>query len=530
MPIDLGLLGTEDEGGNIDLVLSWQALRRSHCRDRASSSAADQDQEPLFRIQLWDLERRHVLKSLEQHRHRLRESQRLLSPIAAASDTDRAAAKAQIRKLQKETLPELESQLSRLTNQVDEALWRVGNEVDTAIMRDSSKSSIETPETPDHESVIDPLFCLRGYEMLGKMTILTGAGAILSRSLTDAIIECLSFELVRLAGSLPEDPSNIHLLFGCGRQNRIPICSVCRERTIAESRPVCFEAPSVGLLSMRHQNKTYWDRQLPLGITCTTLCSSTFDPRERARIDTFKKSKRKRPWFQNTHDDRVEVFVLAGNTMAEAREVQLMLANKICSFFLSLLGETSSSLVRLRTLSPDELLLAEASRVLIQGFLPSLNRCVTLGYVSNFTDFISRGIKTKCGDNGFVYTIHGVACSVPESIEWVLQNNVTEHQNELGVALAPLLAKGFWVEGMNEGAHLFLPFQQRVRHGKEGRGGKLFVEELSKSGEPRVLHNSRERDTPLTGKPFALDRPPNRTEIIGESLACPYDFLPLVSR
>ena len=173
--------------------------------------------------------------------------------------------------------------------------------------------------------------------------------------------------------------------------------------------------------SLLHQGKTYWDRQLLVGHVVTTTSSSSLllDKRELARVDSFKRDK-KRSWFQQTTGERIEVFCLTGNTLGESNAMQLRMANAIVDFYQSLLvADNDEPRLRIRTATPPQLLPCEASRVIIEGSMAK--NLVTLGYVSNMTDYSTRGCKTKVGGSlGFCHMVHGVVCGIPETLEWML--------------------------------------------------------------------------------------------------------------
>ena len=79
----------------------------------------------------------------------------------------------------------------------------------------------------------------------------------------------------------------------------------------------------------------------------------------------------------------------------------------------------------------------EASRIIIEGYLPSINDYIELGHVSNFTDYISRSLNTKFGGGSnlkgihgnirhieYVHSIYGIFAPFSTSIAWMLENNL----------------------------------------------------------------------------------------------------------
>jgi hypothetical protein len=230
--------------------------------------------------------------------------------------------------------------------------------------------------------------------------------------------------------------------------------------------------------------------------------------------------------------ERIEVFCLTGNTLSESNAMQLRMTNVIVGFYQSLIvADSDESPIRIRTATPPQLLPCEASRIIIEGSME--NKLVTLGYASNMTDYSTRGCKTKIGGSqGFCYSVHGVVCSIPETLEWMLGQNVTEDSKELGVAIPSQLSVSLQEQlgkTLSDGV-LFLPFLRRVHHDKDG---KVTRTELSSASTPRIMQARGKLETHPVGisKPrktaFVRKGPATTQDIADERMSCPFDFLPI---
>jgi hypothetical protein len=500
---------------------------RYDCDATETSDENDSSTSLLEGIQKQDAERRMLLRELSSSRSRLNFLQRSLS-----LSNEKEREKKEANHLKQQIIPTLEQTLKQITNNLEKSLPRVANCVVTLDVEQLTKSkhAKKSPvKSKCNELVINPLYCLCGYETISGVTILTGTGAALAHSLSNYAIHFLrqdqtfgSFPRAILPESVSVESCTAHSVMGC----RASACSIC------DGNDSKIIAPSFVAASLLHQDKTYWDRQLPVGHVVTTTSSAfPLDERELARVDSFKRGKRKR-WFQQTLGERVEMLGLTGNTWGESSAMQLRMASIIVDFYQSLLVScTDEPPIRIRTAAPPELLPCEASRVIIEGVLEE--KLVTLGYVSNMTDFSTRGAKTKIGGSlGFCHAVHGVVCSIPETLEWMLAQNVTQDTNELGIVTpAPLSVSLQEQLGMTplDGV-LFLPFHRRVHHGKNG---KVTRTELNSVSKPRIIHagGRQETNSISTTKSrkatFVREGLATSKDIADERMSCPFDFLPI---
>lgn len=147
--------------------------------------------------------------------------------------------------------------------------------------------------------------------------------------------------------------------------------------------------------------------------------------------------------------------------------------------------------------------------MIIEGYLPSKKEYICLGYVSNYTDFISRGLKIKCGGGGgpveFAHLIHGKVCdfnvlnwmldhniaSVPPSV--MTQNNIimdlkkTSHLEGIIIpkSIVQFIPPLHLDDRTSSGSRLFLPFQREIVRGK---AGKITTKEIRGIPEQVWLH------------------------------------------
>jgi len=524
MPIDIGLLRSKEEGGNLEQVWQWQILRYG---DKANH-------ELLTSIQTMDVERRRLLRQVTDTRKQLHILQQSIK-----NSNDKQKVKAEMRQLKQQVIPDMERDLERATKQLDKTLPQVPNCVVELYIDESPCLSQGATDTflfnqKPEETVVDPLYCLQGYDTLPGCTVLTGTGAALARSLSNyALLFCRnhtmlsSFSSVILPPSIEMESATAHSIMGCSLSD----CLLCASSTSSVLVPPWVAA------SLLHEETKYFDQEIPVGqVITTTLCSGVaIDEREVARLQTFQSMQK--TWVQQCLGDRIELFCLTGNTISESNVMQREMVDSIVEFYQSLLlvhHDSSSYEIKLWAVEPPQLLPCEASRVVVQGMLGK--SVVILGYVSNMTDYSTRATKTKIGSSlGYCYAVHGVLCCIPETLEWMLQHNVIDYENEIGIGISPSLS-GMVQEqlGMSpaEGV-LFLPFVRRIHVNK--KNGKVKRTELGNASAPRVIQSSSNpveachttESGRLSRKPFVREGPLTAQDIQDERLSCPYNFLPI---
>ncbi len=359
---------------------------------------------------------------------------------------------------------------------------------------------------------------------------------------------------------------------------------VCGGYSTIESTSTCV--PSNIVSAMVHRNKTFTDRELP-----KTFISSTSFTSEEANIQIGHKK------LSLAHTTkRIEVTLLSACNLGLSTEAQDGMVKNILEFYQSLLttstditnlkaeichleskGCSSSSsnretplLLRARCVIPSELEPNEARRIIIEGFLPSTKSYIYLGHVSNYTDYISRALKIKCGGrNGqpteYAHLIHGTILCCHGALQWCTENNIVsvktggdtppsaggaEKMNtplqRNGILIPPSLKNFMNVDTITQGFSskeysdtlLFIPF---IRELVRRKGGKICSNEFIRGskGHPTWLHSRK--DTTLQHRTDGRNH--NRGNIaetnteqnlklqlpsVKDEAACnPYDFLPL---
>jgi hypothetical protein len=508
MPIGIDLLRPNSEGGSIE------CFYESQCR-RYPEVATGNLRAQLEGLQRRDIERRAQAKDLEHRRNELKIMQRSLAPASEQLLVYKEDVKRQI-KSRKALIQADHDQLQAEDRSIRDELLRVGNLVDSELYCHTGIWDVPLPESDliVTNLVVDPWFCLGGYERVhlegsSPFTAVTGVAVDLARSIATLAISCLKTELfpvVSLPDHLSLPPETVRSLLGY--ETRAPVL---------QNHTTTFLAAS-----MLFQEKIVWDRELPRGCLCLSNNHG----------GTTYASKQK--WFQKVTSEQVVLLGLAGGTLEESRMLQLDVVGRIVSFYSSLLvanhpgfvlqrSRQQSPMVRNRVLAPHQLELSEASRIVVEGFLHG--EYVTLASVSNRTDFCTRALNIRCGGThvAHVHSIDATCCTVYETLEWVMQNNVLckEDTGDLGVGISSNLATL-----LEFSSKVFLPFKRRLEVGRAGR--KPVVKEL-KVNSPCLIGEGRVKvEEEIKAKaPFALERLPNRQEVLAERFMSPYDFLPL---
>lgn len=508
MPIGIDLLRPSSEGGSIESVYE------SQCRRNPEIPIEN------LRARLEDLQRRDIVrrvqaKDLDHKRNELKVIQRSLAPASELHVVDKEDVKRQIKCL-KASIQADHDQLQAEDRSIRDDLLRVGNLVDSELDCNSGEWGAPFPESDllFTNPVVDPWFCLGGYERVplegsSPFTAVTGIAVDLARAITTLASSCLKTDHFPIM-SLPDHLSLPH--------------ETLRSFLGYETREPVLENHNATLLvaSMLFQDKILWDRELPRGCVCLTNNVG----------GTALASKRK--WFQKVTSEQVVLFGLSGSTLEESRKLQLEVVGRIMDFFTSLLvtyhpgfvlqrSRQQSFMVRKRVLAPNKLEPSEASRIVVEGFLHG--EYITLASISNRTDFCTRQLNIRCGGThvAYVHSIDATCCTVYETLEWVLQNNVVckEGTGQLGVGIPSNLASliGF-------GSNVFLPFKRRLEVGRAGR--KPVAKELQPSPPFLISEGDAKVEKDIIAKtPFALERPPNREEVLAERYMSPFDFLPL---
>lgn len=432
----------------------------------------------------------HVLKLQEECAGIWKERNR----IKSLNDGDRKKVK-ELTARHGELQAQLQESLEALPNFVLQEDWR-----DSKTEGEDNFDGEETTST-QKESL---LFALGGYEEFGnRSVVLTDVGASIVRAVDlyadshwkKQLIEQLasSFRQWKLPGVVEMDSKFVYSMMG--RRN------VQIEKTK-------LSAPSwISLLQQQHSGSKYFDRQLPIIhlLSCSSSSESPSlieDDREVIRRRTWCR-KRRRPWHQQLCTDeldRWEILVLTGPLWeADARPIQEKTIQTIIDFFQKL----GDGKVSARVLDAEELLPAEAARVVVEGYCDGETVC--LGYLSAFLDYNANGINLRHGGTQQgLCVLHGALCSVPETVDWMLQQQ-WQQEDTKGVFLPEcLLRKNTSLSSRS------LPLIRRVVTSR--KGGKKIVMPINKAKS--------------TGKSDKV----TADEIRFEAASCPFDFLPFYNR
>lgn len=283
------------------------------------------------------------------------------------------------------------------------------------------------------------------------------------------------------------------------------LCHICYREAIHRATKTLHisESPSVpkiplptyATFSMFHQSQNYSENTLPLRyVSSTPIAKTSFQlpNNENSTINTKPKIK-SFPKFCHSIN-KLNLFALCASDMLVSRQIQHDFVELILDFYESLIcvpkreKKTINPLEQMENISDkiwercksvswrpllraysifpnssEDLNLEpnEASRIIIEGYLPSINGYIQLGHVSNFADFVSRWFKTRfgggnqvklgssvlsnqanystgkvgvthCHSNEYVHTVYGSFCQSDDSLRWMLENNMVYAQGKYG--------------------------------------------------------------------------------------------------
>jgi len=387
-------------------------------------------------------------------------------------------------------------------------------------------------------------------------------------------------QLLQLPPQLPLEHDILHALLGCSKSVQGQCC-ICSSVSMDVSASVA-QAPSwLGFLRMKFADQTVGDKQLPKFIyyscrertqvralaagedTATTM-PSVIDPREEHRRESFPDGSTFKFEASSTQLDVHHILVLTPSTYFDSRCVQKNLADRLLSFYQSLLPAhvvTDSAMVgrvvvRQRVVSPLDLLSAEASRILIEGYLLKQKKSernngsengswIVLGYLSNFSDYPTRACRIKNNQQQFCHVLQGVLCSLPETMRWLTCHGIRPAKNSennegcWNIFLSDFLAQNFPRHYPNP---LVLPQVRALDKTKRGRVQIRTLRTLQTNKMSPICNCTDSNDVSLQ-PPVAKNNEENKprraarivqvaplvkltaTQIQGEALSSPHDFL-----
>lgn len=311
-------------------------------------------------------------------------------------------------------IPILESDLSEVECNLEVAIRLLGNYVDEAPFVCCNDCETNTSKV-DAADLLDPLWCMGGYEQLPKGTVfnspastglasLTGVGVYLARSLVDYATDYFSSSNNNnLECKLAHPPSYLDVdgiagMIG-GNANDL------RARATTDVIPI----PSFIGISMLHQDKAIPERMLPMYYCAISSNSNngTYGLYSRgnenskkrklnANTDIFslargdsKRKSRDIPVYAHSVE-RVDIFVLTTSDIDESRFIQDDLTHRAMSFYRSM-----NIKCRCKVVDPTSLANCESRRIEIQGYMPISGEYIPLGFACNYTDYISRELRSR---------------------------------------------------------------------------------------------------------------------------------------
>lgn len=510
MPLDINMLRTEGEGGMTDRVLDSQCLRSPHVQ-------REKIQEFLSEVRLLECDLRESSNSIDLERYYLRQLQKSLAPNVNTQpilNKDKAMEKI---KQHKEIIRFESKKISERGKNLRYKVFQIGNLVDAEVTSFQNLHEKEASSTLDVQLCTDPVFCLGGYEKIqveGSLTFTSTMGIF--EELRQAFISYAISKLKKANYTLIECPNCIEVskeiglsALGCG----------FKKDSSRDEETTAYTLPSFATALMLQKGKVYFDKELPQGQLYLSMNQQLLDSREEQRISSLKHTKRK--WYKEMKTQQIGLLGLTVCTLEESRRVQIEMVDQILELYSTLLVDEKQrdvthprnlSMVRKRSALPCELEPFEASRIVIEGFL--LGEFITLGFVSNCTDYISRAFDIRCGGANveFVHSIHATIGGVNETLEWLVQNNVVKENKISGVLIPFDLATS-----MDNESEVFVPFRRCIKRGSR----KTIIEELQRA-PPAIICNKKSKSC----LSYCNNREPSKAEINGERLMSRVNFLP----
>ena len=597
MPIDVRLLRSPD---NVDQIVGWQLLRSGEVSESSSAgllshnssritAKIDDDSNPtssntgvatVKRAVQVDLDFRQAQTSLNKYKSSCRQQRKKPDP---------------------RILQSLQEECDKLGTALNQLLFKIANAVDEHMM----PTRVSLPaKVVIHKSKIGGFFQnpyrrlveFGAWEIVGdiQQIILKGGAAAatndnnsisflcwagLGSDWAHAIACCLkshliplhqalqtSVQIVRLPAQLPLENSILHQMLGCTTPTT---CCVCLNEAINDPNTLQLAPSWLGFLNLKYSDQMFGDKQLPKfvhysvgdtsGDSATSKCP---DQREKLQEESFLNNQIF-PAEARIEHTLHKILILTSSTYSDSRSAQQELAERLQSFYLSLLPAQADAIcspgrdvVRQRLVAPPNLLPAEASRIVIEGYLPKFRTdkdgtillentetkregaWIILGYLSNFSDYPTRACRIKNNQQQFCHLIQGLLCNIPVTMCWHAAYGTDTCVNDkanLGVTISAALARHFPSVYPNP---LELPQSSSLEKTKNGRSQirairPSNIEDSSPtakkglSGQSRIVqrsNNSEEKKARL-----ALIEPHftvRAEQVQGEAFSSPSNFLP----
>ena len=524
--IDLRLLRESvEEGGDIKLVKYWQRIRNLDTDVVDQASSLDAERRRILReIGLCRCEKGNI-KS--RHEHNISDAKALKERIAS------------LEKLLHTVQSELDIKLSCIGNMVDDEADKFIHLSHVEFLSDQSYDEI--PKSPKKLQIIDPLWCIGGYEVFGSGhgASLSGVGIDLSRGLVDYATWFLSRKQEQKLINPPSTMDTKQCFKILGRRKEDNVSKV-------ESQPTT-SIPAHLALSLIHERKSIPERSLPLNFCAitsvlnnesTVFCeqlnhtfmrlSSNHNTRK-----IKKKNKVQIPTFVHPTEG-IDSVVFSSSDPDSSRKIQSEILEYALEFYTSLNIEC-----RVVKVSPESLLPCESSCFIIEAYFPVSDAYFSIGSIANYMDYISRTLKIRCGtkkiddiEKYFIHTVSLSLCRIESLLPAVLECNADEEGITLPTTLLPFLRSCDMQ---------IIPY---IRKKSRGKGGKTFITEekiLRKGTSTNYADSKRRTDfsldkkvrepthyctlqtTPCFGDSFELQSP-TQAEIYAELICSEFSY------
>ena len=582
MPIDIKLLRNEQDA---EMVCQWQRLRQRQPSHTDSIIAV---------VAALDRDARHALSTLNKYKTVCRQERKRPDPNLLQSyqhESDKLAL-------------EVQQKLYFVQNAIDESLLSEFQHYDNSLVANINPNSILG-------SPYRRLIEFGAWDVIGKISSSTKQKAPSDASSSSALIcwagvgmdwaHALSahltfhirtkaqpqpqLQLLQLPKYMPLEATCFHDMMGCPAAQPPDSCDICTAGTI-------LQAPSwLTYLKLQYSDQTWGDKQLPKVISYSTTPSYNSmnddigweDPRDHLLQKSW--AKHQTSTHASTSLETHSVLILTSSTYYDSRSVQKEWAERMESFYRSLLPPECMGAVRQRVVSSLDLLPAESSRMVVEGCLPgtiqadshkSNNTCtntqaeeqewVILGYLSNFGDYISRSCRIKNNQQQFCHIIQGQLCKISETMCWQAAHATTAeaeqppggHTASSSIRFSEALARHFSgafccndSPAISDDDHPGEMTLQQTHYLEKAKNGRVQVKPVplatsrqstkSAAGQPRAMEASRlhpsndetsKSSTVTAKKSKALpllepsNTPASRERIQAELLSSPHDFLP----
>jgi hypothetical protein len=471
------------------------------------------------------------LKAVYRAQARLNACRRLIDPTDDSKLYNENDILQEIEFLKTKEIPFLNNEFLNTCSLVQVAIPKLGNVIDDTeftcnvpFPRYTTNASCDGLGLDFRDFINDPLYCLHGVQVYpdslshhdkGRI-FLSGVASHMMHALTSYTrvyfldLEENSKSYTGILGSLHtlHAPSDVqldvhlaHVLMGCSaplkqtdssgvEQKLCMICQIKKDSDETETNPL-VSCPSYIAMSMLHRDKTFYDNQLPQSFISAVTNAPTIDTK-------IKSSRRSHLSNKLGHSSQsIEFHVLTSSSLAVSSKIQDCIAQRIVSFYKTLLPHAQSdvtyythqplhnkkpsmasdqqceSWIRTHIAPPSLLSMNEARRIVIEGYSPCKKSYIEIGHVSNYTDYISRGLQIQAGKKkDFAHIVHGTV-DTAVILDFLLDNNIVGFSHgQYGILLPKVLSEYMTIVHpirVVDDGQLFVPFVTRMVHGKNGK-------------------------------------------------------------